>query len=354
MFVYKVICYVVFCFLWISPSFANSPWEGKWEMGRYTAAAGGLLDIHDCMNEKCLFRITSLHGVHTCDVNGVMAIDKNHARFYKSTGEYGDEFSAEEILFELDPMKRIIDVQHKSGQFCGMRGYIDGIYEHETLPYRYPTSFDCWRDNLNQAEITICASRKLSQADVEFDTNYKSFKTAEWFGNRNKCQKDEACLWDFYKKAIKEAFEKNTKSSFNLWEYVRYQKQKWYYPTDLALLRDYFEANMKEPYFSAWTVTLGDDSYTASCENCLAKSYGIAGLYTICESAWYIDEHEMWISFVSANLDAPEDEKILVFASQGKTLDDMPVFVKEYTEDLVKRGKHSSDSIELMFFETVE
>lgn len=110
MFVYKVICYVVFCFLWISPSFANSPWEGKWEMGRYTAAVGGLLDIHDCTNEKCLFRITSLHGVHTCDVNGVMAIDKNHARFYKSAGEYGDEFSAEEILFELDPMKRIIDV----------------------------------------------------------------------------------------------------------------------------------------------------------------------------------------------------------------------------------------------------
>lgn len=349
---YKVMCYVLINVLWISFAFASSLWEGKWEMGRYTSAGGGLLDIHDCTSENCLFRITSMHGAHTCDVSGVMKIDKNYARFYNSADKYGDEFSAKEILFELNPTKKIIDVQHKSGQFCGMRGYIDGIYEYESLPYRYPTSFDCWRDNLNQAEIAICASHKLSQADMELDANYKFYKTPEWFDNRNKCQKDEKCLWELYTKSIKDAFELDSNSSFDFWIYVRGQKQKWYYPTDLALLRDYFEENMAEPYFSAWTVTLGDDSYTASCENCLAKSYGIAGLYTIYESAWYIDEEEMWISFISANLDTPEDEKVIVFAPFGKTLNDMPVFVKEYTEDLAKRCQVSSDDIKLMFFKT--
>lgn len=347
---YKVICYVLINVLWVSFAFASSLWEGKWEMGRYMSAVGGVLDIHDCTNEKCLFRITSVHGAHTCDVSGIMTIDRNHARFYNSERGYDGDFSTEEILFELNPTKKIIDVQHKSGQFCGMRGYIDGIYEHETLPYRYPTSFDCWRDDLNQTEIAICQSPKLSMADMEFDANYKSYKTLEWFDNRNKCQKDEKCLWEFYKKSIKEAFEKNINGSFNFWNYVCEQKQKWYYPTDLALLWDYFKENMAEPYFSAWTVTLGDDYHTTSCENCSAKSYGVAGLYTINESAWYIDDDEMWISFISANLDAPEDEKVIVFAPFGKTLNDMPVFVKEYTEDLVKRCRLSSDSIKLMSF----
>ncbi len=350
---YKVMCYVLINVLWISFAFASSLWEGKWEMGRYTPAVDGLLDIHDCTNEKCLFRITSIHGAHTCDVNGIMRISKNHARFFYPEGK-NDEFLAGEILFDLNPDKKIIDVQYKSGQFCGMRGYLDGIYEHESLPYRYPTSFDCWKDDLNQSEIAICASRKLSLADVEFDVNYKSFKTSEWFDNRNKCQKDEKCLWDFYKKSIRGAFEKSTNSSFNFWQYVHYQKQKWRYPTDLTLLFDYFAEHIKEPYFSAWRVTLDDDSYTRFCEDCLAKSYGVAGFYTIYESAWFIDDNEMWISFISANLDAPEDEKVLVLAPQGKALSDMPIFIKEYTEDLIKRCAFSSGSIKLMFFKAVK
>lgn len=348
---YAILSCILINVLWISSSFANSLWEGKWEMGRYTPAISGYLDIYDCSDSECHFRINSVHGVHICDVENVMKIDKNHARFYIPEND-DSQFLAGEILFDLDPDKKIIDVQHKSGQLCGMRGVLEGIYEHETLPYRYPTSFDCWSDDLNQTEIAICASRRLSKADIEFDVNYKSFKTPEWFDNRNKCQKDEKCLWKFYKKSIYEAFEKTTNSSFNFLNYIRNQKQKWYYPTDLALLLDYFTEYMEEPYFSAWTITLDDDSYTEACDNCLAKYYGVAGLYTIYESALYIDDKEQWISFISANLNPPEDKMVIVFAPEGKSLNDMPAFIKEYTENLVKRCRLSFDNIKLMFFKS--
>ena len=328
---------------------AASPWEGRWEMRSYNQPMGGVLIIKNCNNSKCNFEIFSSRGAHTCQAEGEMKINNNDAKFYKRIREAGDNFD-EEINFSLDPKKRIIDVKRISGYFCGMRADITGRYENEALPYRFPTSFDCWQEDLAPTETVICANSDLAKADVEFEANYKEAKTPEWEEKRNKCGDDKQCIRDFYKSEIIKAYEARHKKPFNLYEYTQSQTQEWYYPTDLAIMNDFFDKNMDKGYRGAWSVSLDDDSYTWDCDNCLMMSFGVAGLYKIYESAWYVDEDEVWIAFISANLQEPEDKNIIVFAPKGETLDNMPPTIKEFTDRLIASGFFAKDSVKLMEF----
>ena len=165
--------------LFSSVSFA-SPWEGRWEYGRYLPSVGGALIIKDCTDTKCQFELETSHGAHTCSADGTINITGNKGRYFQKYPSYGNF----ELLFELDPKKRIINLTHVDGQFCGMRGYLEGTYEHESLPYRYETSFDCWAENLDDAEKTICSSVELAHADLEFSENYLKAKTQKWFKKR--------------------------------------------------------------------------------------------------------------------------------------------------------------------------
>ena len=134
-------------------SFASS-WEGRWEYGRYTQSIGGALTIKDCTDTKCQFELFTSHGSHSCSASGTITIKGNNGRYFERLRFYGNQ----ELLFGLDPKKRIINVTYVDGDFCGMRGYLEGAYEHASLPYRYETSFDCWAENLTNAEKTVCAS----------------------------------------------------------------------------------------------------------------------------------------------------------------------------------------------------
>lgn len=331
--------------LFSSVSFA-SPWEGRWEYGRYLPSVGGALIIKDCTDTKCQFELETSHGAHTCSADGTINITGNKGRYFQKYPSYGNF----ELLFELDQKKRIINLTHVDGQFCGMRGYLEGTYEHESLPYRYETSFDCWGENLDDAEKTICSSVELAQADLEFSENYPNAKTQKWFKKRAECGKDKKCLWNFYKKSIISAYSKTNQKKFNFYDYVKNQKQKWYYPTDLLLLNDFFLKGMEKTYYEAWDVSLNDDAYEDECENCFAGSYAITGLYKIYESALYLDENEVWLAFVSANLPEPEDKNIIVFAPKGKMLEDMPKNIKEFTDYLIKSDYYKTDSIKLLHF----
>lgn len=324
----------------------ESPWVGKWEFERYAYAVGGVLNINNCHKSKCNFEIFTSHGSHSCHVDGTMIINGNKAKYFSHL-TYGEDGK---ILFTLNPKKRIIDVEHVSGRFCGMRGYIDGSYEHESLPYRYPTSFDCWANNLSLAEKTICSSPKLSKADIELSVNYPDIKTAEWINLRNKCADNEKCLNDFYHKEIFDAFERVHHKKFNFYDYALSQKQKWYFPTDLMLLDDFLINSMDNEYYEAWKVSLNDDYTTFKCDNCFSASYGVAGLYKIYESAFFLDKNQIWLAFVSANLKEQENENIIVFAPYSKKLYDSPSFIKEFTDYLVASDYFKSDSIKLLSF----
>ena len=340
------LCGLILNFLIFSCAWANSPWEGKWEYGRYDPAIGGVLTITDCKKDNCHFQILTSHGAHSCDVSGTLKIKGNKARFYEYEAFYGKQ----EILFELNSPKKSINVTRKEGQFCGMRGYIDGIYEHESLPYRYKTSFDCWTENLNSTENTICSSALLAKTDLEFDANFHDIKTTEWFNIRNKCNEDKDCIKNFYKNSILNAFSDVKHKKFNLYNYAQSQTQEWYYPTDLLLLHDFFLNSMPKKYYKAWIISLDDDAYTHDCKDCMAHSYGVAGLYKSYESAFYIDKDQVWLAFISANLPEPENKNIIVFAQKGKSLDDMPQHIKDFTDNLIKSDYYKPDCVKLLYF----
>lgn len=326
-------------------SFATS-WEGRWEYGRYTQSIGGALTIKDCTDTKCQFELFTSHGSHSCSASGTITIKGNNGRYFERLRFYGNQ----ELLFGLDPKKRIINVTYVDGDFCGMRGYLEGAYEHASLPYRYETSFDCWAENLTNAEKTVCASSDLAKADLEFSKNYPKAKTSKWLESRNQCEADEKCLWNFYKISLLNAYSEANHKKFNFYDYIKNQKQTWHYPTDLLLLNDFLQKGMEKGYYGAWRVSLGDDAYDKECENCIFRHYGIAGFYKTYESAIYVDKNDVWVVFISANLPEPEDKNIIVFAPKDKLLDDMPKNIKNFTDNLVKSGVFQKDSIKLLKF----
>ena len=341
----------LFLSLWmVAEVQAASPWEGKWEMGRYERSFGGLLDIKNCKADTCGFEINATHGVNICNVEGNLKIKGNQAEYYRKERINGENFD-EKILFDLVPDKRVIKVERVEGYFCGWNAFVDGTYEHESLPLRYPTSFDCWKSGLNRAETTICGSEKLSKADLEFDRNYKSKKNADWYQQRNRCSDDENCLWNFYKTSITQAFEREYQKTFNLYDYVQNQKLKWHSPTDLALLREFFITHLPDGYFGPWTSSLDDYCYDNSCEDCIAKFYTINGFYKVNESSFYMDKDQIWLAFVSANLEEPEDEAIIVFAPLGKNIEDIPPAIKTFTTNLSKSNLYA-EGIRLKHFQT--
>ncbi len=347
---FRLLSYLLLSFFVLSNAHAASPWEGRWESGRYDPSSGGVLIITACKDKNCDFEISSAHGAYTCDVDGTFKISGNNAKYYKKIRENGDNFD-EHIAFELNPDKRVIEVKHIKGGFCGMRGYIDGTYEHESLPFRYPTSFDCWAKDLTQSEIKICASEKLSKADLEFDDNYKSEKNDAWYQQRNLCLDDEECLLNFYEKSIRQAFEKKYHQTFNLYDYIGKQQQKWYAPTDLLLFDAFFLNNLPKGYYGPWVVSVNDDYYDNPCQDCIFRNYAVAGLYQYYNSGVYVDKNQVWLAYVSANLEEPEDKNILFFAPTDKKLEDMPAQIKDFISNLTKYGYYDENSVKLKHFQ---
>ena len=318
-------------------SFAASPWEGIWEYGRYAPAYGGSLEIKNCRDNKCDFRIITAHGAHLCNNDGVMEVDGNKAKYVLKL-DCGPEKKPEVTSFKLDPQKKTIEVDGYSSYFCGMRGYYGGVYEHESNPLRYPTSFNCWNDNLNTAEKEICADFNLSLADMELEKVYPQTKTPQWYNKRNNCLADKKCIWSLYVNTIKNEYQKETKSEFNLFAYVKNKNLNNYFLNNIAVVNDYFLTHMEKDDYEAWQVTLNDDGYDDGSADYHMQSFGVAGLYTMYESAIYIDENDVWLTFVSANLKEPLNDNVIVYRPKGKTIENMPLIMREYTENLSKRS----------------
>lgn len=326
----KIVLLIIVSTIFLCSCQKKSPWEGRWEYGRYAPAYGGGLDISDCEDNKCHFSIFTFHGSHTCDVDGYIKILGTQAEYYNTDNEQ----DIKKITMKLNLAKENIEVDWISGHFCGIQGNIGGTYENKDAPLRYLTSFDCWRNELSSTEKTICLSEKLAKADIEFSTNYSKEKTEIWQKNRDKCYKNEECLWNFYVKSIRTEYEKSNDGKTNLFHYFKNQNPKWNFPTSYALLNEYFMQNMEQEDYDAWIVTLYDKSYTIECENCILKTYGITGLFKIYESAFYINKDEIWIVFVSANLSQSENKNIIVYAPYEKKITQIPEKLKEYIDYL--------------------
>jgi len=332
---------------------AQSEWEGTWLYARYYNGMDGSLQISDCQDNKCKFDIGTFNGAHTCSVSGSITIDKNHAIFTETTNYFENEPPATTLItMVLNPEKRIITVKREdnnSNRYCGMQGYFEGEYEHEDNPLRYKTGFDCWGKELSETQKVICASEDLAAADLELEKNYSSVQTKEWIKQRDECGKDEKCLWEFYVKSIRKTYETNAKKTLNLYEYLGVvNNDEIYYPTDFTLLNDYFLKNMIPKDYEAWRPSLVRISLDRKeCDECHYMTYGVAGLYTIYESAFYINKKEIWLAFISANLEDGEDKYIIVYAPAGKTENDIP---EKYDDWLTRLKKYYPKGIKLKNF----
>lgn len=343
----KISLIILFISAVYSNALARTSWEGTWEYGRYTHAYGGSLNISDCKLNVCNFSIKTFHGAHTCDVAGKLKIDGNKGLFYRYL-EDRDNVDEQKIVMKLNPEKQTINIDWQSGRFCGVKGDISGLYENKLTPLRYPTSFDCRANNLQVAEKTVCSSEVLAQADKEFFNNYPEKITYLWKKERNTCGNDEKCLWNFYTNNIFSEYKNKYDGNFSLYQYIKDQNQKWYYPTDFTLLRDYLQNNMSPEDYSAWQITLYDEIDTEICEDCSFMKYGITGLYTQYESAFFINNDEIWLAFVSANLPESKKNHIIVYAPQNKKESDMPANLKKWIQYL---AKHYPDEILIKNFE---
>ena len=233
------------CLLTVIPikAYSASPWEGKWEVGRYHNDFAGHLIIQNCKNNECDFDIGTANGAHTCTINGKLKINGNKAQFRKkSVYNYAENEKYAVIDFKLNQQKRTIKVKgnYVAGRLhCGMQGYFEGEYENENNPLRFKTSFDCRAENISETEKTICADADLAAADVEMDKKYKAAITSEWKQKRDECKTDINCLWNFYVSSLIEEYKKSTNQDVNLYEYLgALEENGLYYPTDFTLLQD--------------------------------------------------------------------------------------------------------------------
>jgi hypothetical protein len=333
------LAFFIFGLLVISAkSYSASPWEGRWEIGRYYNDFGGRLTIKNCQNNVCEFDIGTIHGSHTCSVDGKLKINGNKAQHYEIMEIFEGEVPKKvAINFQLDEKKNIITVKCEGDclYYCGMRGHFEGEYENENNPLRFKTSFDCWA-NVSDTEQAICADGNLAKADIEMDKKYKKAMTKTWREARDKCNAKVNCLWDFYVSSIAEEYQKEADKNVNLYEYLdNLNADGLYYPTDFALLRDYLSKNMEKGDFEEWQTAFGDISMEDNkCEKCYFHKYGVAGLYTTIESAFYINHDEIWIAFLHTDYEHKEDEYIIMYAPRGKTIYDIPEQYQKWLERL--------------------
>lgn len=333
----------------------KSPWEDTWEMGRYSHASVGTLKITNCRNNICDFNIGTLNGSHTCSLNGKLKINGTTAEYHETLNFFENEPPQEAIVnFKLDEQKNTITVNGNANcrLFCGMLGYFEGDYENTNAPLRFKTSFDCWAKNLTDTEKTICAHEDLAQADKEMHQKYAKAMSPQWKNNRAKCQTDVTCLWNFYVNSLKNEYITAGHHTINLYEYMgNLDKDELYYPTDFALLDDYFRTNMDNADYEEWKAAFSQISMTDnSCHKCYYHSYGLAGMYTIIESAFYINHNEIWLAFL--HLDNNGNNKnncIVVYAPEGKTIKDIP---QKYNNWLNRLTPHFPTGINLKHFPT--
>jgi hypothetical protein len=315
----------------------NFPWNGIWEYGRYSTDLSGSLNITDCQNNQCVFQIDTASGAHTCSLSGQIKINGNTGEYRKKSNLSDGKDDEIIVTFELDNTKKIItiDANFQSQIYCGLQGQFTGKYENEHNPLRYDTGFDCWNKNITETEKTICSSKNLATANREMLEKHPNLQTKEWYQQRETCRNNENCLWAFYISSIQSSYETEHKHPLNLYDYMgKLSENSVFYPTDFSLLTDFFIKNMPKDDYNEWTATFSQIAMDNNqCDNCYYRQYGVAGIYTIMESAFYIDKDTIWIAFLHTD-DEDKDKYIVMYALADYTEKDIPASFHNWLERL--------------------
>lgn len=294
------------------------PYEGEWVFER--GHSGGMT-IFNCEDNKCEFSISTVNGAHTCALGGTMTIDSEIAT-YKYVSEYSDDSAT--VTFKLMNNNQTIhvDCNGDCSDFCGMRGFFMGEYENKNSPIIYKVdAFDC-RTVKDKIDVLICQNELLALADNELNEIYKrSVGQLEaqhnWISNRNKCTNTE-CMIDIYEARIKELIP-----GFTYQKYMTAIGSSA--PTRSFLFMNKMQKQLSKYDFSTIKSTISDTRHIDCDGFCYA--YGVAGLYTISEGAFYVKDNDFGILILGS------DGLRLYKNNDGK----IPNEIQAWIDDLNKR-----------------
>ena len=114
----------------------SQKWAGKWQLNAQDAVLGGMMEIFNCDDTTCDFKLESWYDLHICDVEGKIKINGDKAEYNGKKYQYDREADTEYfipvgILFQMeseDKMNLHFINTDSFSAFCGMQATLEGIW----------------------------------------------------------------------------------------------------------------------------------------------------------------------------------------------------------------------------------
>ena len=111
-------------------------WVGKWYLNDQDTVFGGMMEIFDCVDTTCDFKLESWYNLHICDVEGKIKIRADKAEYNGKKYQYDRETDTEYfipvgILFQMeseDKMNLHFINADSFSAFCGIQATLEGIW----------------------------------------------------------------------------------------------------------------------------------------------------------------------------------------------------------------------------------
>ena len=110
-------------------------WVGKWYLNDQDTVFGGVMEIFDCVDTTCDFKLESWYDLHICDVEGKIEINEDKAEYNGKKYQYDRETDTEYfihvgILFQMeaeDKMNLHFINADSFSAFCGIQATLEGV-----------------------------------------------------------------------------------------------------------------------------------------------------------------------------------------------------------------------------------
>lgn len=111
-------------------------WVGKWYLNDQDTVFGGVMEIFDCVDTTCDFKLESWYDLHICDVEGKIKINGDKAEYNSKKYQYDRETDTEYfipvgILFQMeseDKMNLHFINADSFSAFCGIQATLEGVW----------------------------------------------------------------------------------------------------------------------------------------------------------------------------------------------------------------------------------
>ena len=111
-------------------------WVGKWYLNDQDTVFGGAMEVFNCDDTTCDFKLESWYDLHICDVEGQIEISGDKAEYNSKKYQYDRETDTEYfipvgILFQMeseDKMNLHFINADSFSAFCGIQATLEGIW----------------------------------------------------------------------------------------------------------------------------------------------------------------------------------------------------------------------------------